>query len=321
MNLNHDEIIEAVKKALDEQSEYKELTVEDCLKHIENFILTGLTGEFSGKPWSHRYGAMQELYGSKYFDEATELGFKDKPLSIEAIRKTLNHYQRGFTEKHCRFSFLSGFFKHLIKLGLLSKSRLSELYEVKPKRNKPPKRKTITDEEIKLILKTVNECPYTEPYDKELFITTVNSAINLGIRIGELCKIELNDIDFTKRELTIPEPKGGKSFTKGFNIETYNLWNKWLKIRTKTESLKLFVLENGKPLTRDTLIQRFRRVSKKLGIDASFHSFRRKYITDMLQSGKSLVDVSLAVNHSSQRMTEQYCIANVQKSIENQKNW
>jgi len=81
------------------------------------------------------------------------------------------------------------------------------------------------------------------------------------------------------------------------------------------------VLENGKPLTRETLIQRFRRVTKKLGLDTGFHAFRRRYISRHLQDGKSLVDVSLAVNHRSPRMTEQYLIPDVQKSIKEQKQW
>jgi site-specific recombinase XerC len=123
------------------------------------------------------------------------------------------------------------------------------------------------------------------------------------------------------QELYIPRAKGGFDFTKGLTSKAVNIIQKYLQARPKTESLNLFVLENGKPLTRETLIQRFRRVTKKLGLDTGFHAFRRRYISRHLQDGKSLVDVSLAVNHRSPRMTEQYLIPDVQKSIKEQKQW
>jgi site-specific recombinase XerC len=319
--VNDHEIIEAVKKALEEKSKYTEPSISEASKHISNFIEAGLSGELTGKPWSKRYSEMQGEYLLRYLKEAQQLGFEKNPLAAYIISKTLNYRQNGYSEKHCRMSAIISFVKYFIKEGLLPKSKLEEIYEVKPKRNKPPKRKSIKQDEVNKIIESVSKCKFTSCYDKKLLITAIESANNLGIRIGELCKIQINHIDFQTRELSIPEAKGNREFTKGFNLKVHTLWQEWIALRPKTESLNLFVLENGKPLTRDTLIQRFRRVSKKLGIDASFHSFRRKYISELLQSGKSLVDVSLAVNHASPRMTEQYLIPDIRRSIENQKTW
>lgn len=321
MATNHNQIIEAVKKALGEETHFKEPTCEELKALIPDFIEAGLSGELTGKSWSPRYGGMNEYYIKKSLDEATALGFGLNPLEPKSVRKTLNANKRSVTEKRNRHAADVGCVKFLIQQGKLPISRLEEIRALRPQRSSPVKKRFIIIEEINQIISHVDNCKFTDDYDKKLLITVIEIAEETGLRIGEICAIKISDLNLKERELYIPRAKGGSDFTKGLTVRAVTIIEKYLAIRPKTESLNLFVLDNGKPLSRDTLIQRFRRVTKKLGLDTSFHAFRRRYISRHLQDGKSLIDVSLAVNHKSPRMTEQYLIPDVRRSIEEQKKW
>lgn len=321
MAVDHTQIIEAVKEALARKANFKEPTCADIKALIPDFIEAGLSGELTGKSWSPRYGVMNEYYIKKYLDEAFVLGFGPNPLLPKAIRKTLNANKRSVTEKRNRYASAIAYTNFLVLQGKLPKSRMQEIRTLRPQRNSPVKKRFITREEIDRIKSQTWNCKFTNNYDKELLITVIEIAEETGLRIGEISAIKISDLNLKERELYIPRAKGGSDFTKGLTVRAVTVIETYLAIRPKTESLSLFVLDNGKPLSRDTLIQRFRRVTKKLGLDTSFHAFRRRYISRHLQDGKSLIDVSLAVNHKSPRMTEQYLIPDVRRSIEEQKKW
>jgi len=317
--LNEHQLTNAIKEALEKQNSFKEPTKKYIEAHIEAFVQAGINGSITNREWSPRYAEMQKYYAEKYLSEVDdEIEFPLLPISIKRI---INKNQKSFTEKNCRFVAMSSLVTYFTSLGLLPQSRISAIREAKPKRSKPVKKRFITREQVDLIIKTITNCPSTLSYSRVLLKAVIESAYELGIRISELCSIKISDIDFDKQEIFIPKAKGNKSFTKGFNNRLKNILLEYLNTRPRTECLNLFVLDNGKSLTRDTLIQRFRRITKKLGLDTSFHAFRRNYITRHLQDGKSLIDVSIAVNHFSPRMTEQYLVPDIQKSIQEQKQW
>lgn len=319
--MNSEQIIEAVKKALEEKTSFQEPSCSDIQALITDFIEAGLSGELTGKAWTNRYGEMHEYYLNRYLKEARVLDFEFNPLEPIAVRKILNSNKRSVTEKRNRYASVIALTNFLVLQGKLPKSRIEVIRSLRPQRNVPVKKKFITREEIDLIITHIKSSRFTNNYDAKLLITVIETAEETGLRIGEICSIKLSDLKLEKQELYIPRAKGGFDFTKGLTIEITKILARYLIVRPVTESLNLFVLSNGKPLTRETLIQRFRRITKKLGLDTSFHAFRRRYITRHLQDGKSLVDVSLAVNHKSPRMTEQYLIPDVQRSIEAQKHW
>lgn len=321
MQVDEKEIIDALKIALDSKSNFEEPSVDSTMSQISDFIEAGLSGELTSKEWSPRYGDMNRLYLTKYLNEAQAQGFKQNPLAPAAVRKTLNANKRSVTEKRNRHASIAAYANFLFLQGELPESRLKEIKALRPKRSVPVKKRLITREEIDQIISHVKACKFTSDYDKNLLITVIETADETGLRIGELCSIQLSHINLEKRELYIPRAKGGFDFTKGLTNKNIEVLQDFRKIRPKTENLNLFVLSNGKPLLRDTLIQRFRRVTKKLGLDTSFHAFRRRYISRHLQDGKSLIDVSIAVNHKSPRMTEEYLIPDVQRSISAQKQW
>jgi integrase/recombinase XerD len=314
-------IIDLVTKALKEEEMKAEPSVDFIRKRIPDFIEAGLSGELTGKSWSYRYCQMQRYYLDKYLQEAIALGLELNPIEPRSVRKILNSNKRSVTEKRNRYASIKSFVDFLVLHGKLPKSRSAEIQSLRPKQSAPFKKRFISKEDLDLINQNIRSSKYTNEYDKELLITVIKLVDETGLRIGEISSIKLCDLNLENSELYIPRAKGGFDFTKGLNDEAINSIKQYLKVRPKTENLNLFVLDNGEPVKRDSLIQRFRRITKKLGLDTSFHAIRRRYITRHLQDGKSLVDVSLAVNHKSPRMTEQYLIPDVRRSIEAQKKW
>jgi integrase len=321
MKVDTNELIKALTKVLEPKSSAIEPTVRSIKLQIEDFIETGLSGELTGKEWSERYSSMQRYYLSRFLNESTALGFESNPIEPSSVRKVLNTNKKSTTEKRNRHAAIVAYTNFLIIQNKLPEARLDEIKDLRPIRGKPVNKRFITREDLDQINNHVINCKFTKDYDKNLLLTIIEIAEETGLRIGELCAIKLCDIDFKNQELYIPRAKGGSDFTKGLTLKATRVLENYLLKRPTTESLELFVLDNGKPLTRETLIQRFRRITKKLGLDTSFHAIRRRYITRHLQDGKSLVDVSIAVNHKSPRMTEQYLIPDVQRSIEAQKQW
>ncbi|MGX7245548.1 tyrosine-type recombinase/integrase [Enterococcus quebecensis] len=179
-----------------------------------------------------------------------------------------------------------------------------------------PKRKTVQALSIKDQAKLVKEINTSQKF------FSIMLALQTGLRIGEICGLKWEDIDFENNTLFVnrtvlriqTEDKSGR---KTEIIEVTPKSNNSQRKIPIVESLKKQLLELQKVSTSDyvisnkhkaleprTIAYRFQIIRKKIGLENfSFHSLRHTFATRCLEAGGNIATISSLLGHSSTKMT------------------
>lgn len=161
----------------------------------------------------------------------------------------------------------------------------------------------LSNEQYETIIKTIrNGFPNHLPNIRIATALTVQA--NLGLRIGDVVKLKLNDIirDGERYRLDIIEEKTGKKRTFTVPLEVYTF-------------LKIYTLENNiKPsarifqITVRAIQKHLKKACEYLGYEnISTHSFRKYFATKAYNSaGKDIRLVQELLQHSSVTTTQRY---------------
>jgi site-specific recombinase XerD len=136
----------------------------------------------------------------------------------------------------------------------------------------------------------------------ELFLQT-------GIRIGELAKLEIEDLelDSASPTLTIKPSEGAVARTIPLNKSAIEAVRKYHEVRPKTQNKALFVTKTGKPLLIRNIRTAIDRYFRLAGIkEAKVNDLRHTWIAHHLQSGTSLLLISKLAGHKRVSTTERY---------------
>lgn len=146
--------------------------------------------------------------------------------------------------------------------------------------------------------------------DKRLY-SIVELLLQTGIRIGELTRIDLSDLEIednsNPKTLTIKAFASHPSRVIPLNNSAVEAIKIYLEIRPETESDALFITKTGNPLLVRNIRTSIDRAFKKAGIkDAKVNDLRNTFIAHHLSKGTSLVAVSKLVGHKRISTTEKY---------------
>ncbi|MGX7149542.1 tyrosine-type recombinase/integrase [Enterococcus ureasiticus] len=147
-------------------------------------------------------------------------------------------------------------------------------------------------------------------------------ALETGMRIGEICALKWEDIDFessvltvqrTKQRIALPSSSGQRTKIIETPPKTVNA-NRIIpltkKIKTallhwKKQAISTYVVTSeGHSIEPRTISYRFERVKKKLGlINVSFHALRHTFATRCVELGVNIAAISSLLGHSSIKLT------------------
>jgi len=134
---------------------------------------------------------------------------------------------------------------------------------------------------------------------------------NTGMRIGELCNLKLDDVDWNKNELIVTG-KGQK--TRIIPVKDYvlhgtqhpSLINYVRNHRYKTHASYIFTQKTGK-ITEAQARKDIKAVSRKAGMGWIHpHSLRHFYATNLLRHGIHVKIVQILLGHSNIKTTSRY---------------
>lgn len=221
-------------------------------------------------------------------------------------------------------SVLGGAFKYaVVPAGLIKQNPMLNVsvpsydtYEDRKKETESEnKTSTLSADEIKEIFDRF-------PEDSNLYLP-IQIAYHTGMRGGEVCALQWNDIDFNNKIIHVKHTlvnKGrgifelGPTKTKGSKRDILmgdtliNILKKW---RTKQKENRLsygsyytlsdFVCtkENGTPITTNSIKYLSRIVNYELKINFNFHMFRHTHATMLVASGASFKDIQARLGHSN----------------------
>lgn len=147
-------------------------------------------------------------------------------------------------------------------------------------------------------------------------------ALETGMRIGEICALKWEDIDFessilrvqrTKQRISLPSSTGQRTKIVETKPKTTNA-NRSIPLSVKVKNALLqwkeqsvseyVIASEGHSLEPRTISYRFERIKRKIGLDnISFHALRHTFATRCVELGVNIAAISSLLGHSSIKLT------------------
>lgn len=166
---------------------------------------------------------------------------------------------------------------------------------------------TLSEEDVKKLLRAPNLGLPSGVRDRAVLEVFYSAAL----RLSELAHLEVRDLDFARRTVTVRRGKGGKARVVPLG-ETAIAWlRRYLKEvrpRFSGKSEALWIGQTGKPVTAYWIQVKVRRLGQKakIGKPVTPHTLRRTCATHLLASGASAWAVRDILGHADFRTLGRY---------------
>ncbi len=188
------------------------------------------------------------------------------------------------------------FFKFLKTSGLISSDPADNLEHPKFE-NKPPRILT------KLEYRSLRDAARADTR----ILAVIELLLQTGIRIGELAKLRVEDLDLENLSLHVPPFEDTRERTIPLNKAAAEAIKNYLPKRTKTPNHALFVTKTGRPLLIRNIRTAIDRYFKVAGIKgAKVNDLRHTWVAFQLQAGVPMTMVSKLAGHKRLSTTEKY---------------
>ena len=138
-------------------------------------------------------------------------------------------------------------------------------------------------------------------------LAVIEILLQTGIRIGELAKLSVADLDLDNLTLHVPPFEDTRERTIPLNKSAADAVRNYLPLRPKTPNHALFVTKTGRPLLIRNIRTAIDRYFKLAGIkDAKLNDLRHTWVAFQLQAGVPMTMVSKLAGHKRLSTTEKY---------------
>ncbi len=250
----------------------------------------GVIRQFAEYVWVRRHKDPRKLV---IYDKDLQKARLDTDVSVSPVlvQDYLSHITslRTYRPKtlHRILSTLSSFYRFLILQGIVD---VNPLTTVERPRIKQEELIYLKHNQVIRLLESIED-----PRDR-LIVRTIYAT---GVRVSELCSINIENIDFEDHTIKI-QGKGGKIRTVFIDDESLSEIRRFIDDRTEGP---LFPGQQGKHLSARTVQHIFRQYTPK-GITP--HKIRHSYASELYRRSKNLRVVQENLGHSSIKTTEIY---------------
>lgn len=224
-------------------------------------------------------------------------------ITTDDLRAYLNDYQLSsgaskVTVDNIR-RILSSFFSWLEDENHIIKSPVRRIHKVKTGKTV---KETYSDEALEIM---------RDHAETTRDLAIIDLLASTGMRVGELVKLNRDDIDFQNRECVVTG-KGDKQRKVYFDARTKIHLQRYLKERTDTDTaLFVSLLAPHSRLGISGVESRLRRLGRKLNMSRVHpHKFRRTLATMAIDKGMPIEQVQHLLGHQSLDTTLQYAMVN-----------
>ena len=207
-----------------------------------------------------------------------------------------------------KLSSLRSFYLYLLKIGEIQVSPLETIPSLK---FYAEKQIPISEEEMEN-LGEILESESGNSLEK-LIIETLYQT---GMRKSELCNILLEQVDFSKSEISI-KGKGNKQRVVPISENLLKQMREYMVIRKPNEDsgIYFFVRENGKKLSEKFVYSVVNRYLSLITLKKkkSPHILRHSFATHVLNNGAEISKVKKILGHSSLASTQVYTNGNIEQ--------
>lgn len=278
--------------------------VEDTDIHISEFTNIELINKFiaakeiegcSERTTKYYYATLIKM-DSMISKNVTHLTTDDLRMYLTEYQK-INNCSKASIDNIRRN--LSSFFSWLEEENYILKSPMKRIHKIKTDK---VIKETYSDETLELLRDNCNNL-------RDLAIIDLLSST--GMRVGELVRLNINDIDFENRECVV-FGKGNKERPVYFDARTKIHLRNYINSRDD-DNVALFVSLDAPHdrLNISGVEIRLRQLGKKLGINKVHpHKFRRTVATKAIDKGMPIEQVQSLLGHSQIDTTMHYAMVN-----------
>lgn len=270
-------------------------TQEDSIDLIQLFLAAKRVEGCSDKTIKY--------YDSTIRNAVSKIGKDIVQVSTDDLRIYLDDYQvtsniSKVTVDNIR-RILSSFFSWLEDEDYILKSPVRRIHKVKTCKTV---KETYSDEDLELMR---DECDGAR--DRAI----IDLLASTGMRVGELVKLNIKDVDFQRRECIVLG-KGNKQRKVYFDARTKLHLKKYLDTRDdNNEALFVSLQRPYNRLLISGVEIRLRELGEKLNISKLHpHRFRRTLATTAIDKGMPIEQVQKLLGHQSIDTTLQYSMVN-----------
>jgi site-specific recombinase XerD len=164
-----------------------------------------------------------------------------------------------------------------------------------------PLPKHLKDAQVKLFI----DLP-KKPRDQAMFLLMLRS----GLRVEEVAKLTIDDIDIKRQIILVQDGKGSKGRLAYVSGDAMKALVAYLKIRFASPARKVFLVEKGpyrgQPISVRGIQKRMEYYAKKSGLEISCHHLRHTMATQVLNAGLQLETLQDLLGHSAVTTTQRY---------------
>lgn len=307
------------------KGEMNTILTENQMKMLEQVLTKHLSGVITDETEQKEVELLPAFIAAKRVEGCSEKSLRyyestirnmldaiskpEKQITTEDLRSYLDTYQRRGTISKVTLDnvrrILSSFFSWLEDEDYIVKSPVRRIHKVKTGKTV---KETYTDESLELMR---DHC------DNPRDLALIDLLASTGIRVGELVKLNRDDVDFENRECIV-FGKGNKERKVYFDARTKIHLQKYLANRTDdNEALFVSLIKPFERLQISGVEIRLRKIGRELGIHKTHpHKFRRTLATMAIDKGMPIEQVQQLLGHQSIDTTLQYAMVN-QANVKN----
>lgn len=264
---------------------------------------------FSILKYAHCLGMFLEYLKGKGIDEIRKVGKPELGRYVVALN------QKGYSAQYVASNIraMRAFFRYLKKTGMVFYDLSASLKE--PKIPKQLPKEPLKPLEVKKMLEAPDLRTPQGLRDRAILETFYSS----GIRLQEMARLTLLDLDLDNGFLTVREGKGGKDrivplghhachFILNYLETVRPLWAK-RGPQNEVRSNNVWLGRRGNPLDKLGIGWMVRQYGRRAGIDRPVtpHAFRRTLAVELIRNQCDFLAVKDILGHSKSETTLQYC--------------
>ena len=315
------EIIEEIEQSLlsyldNAQMEILHKILNRCFENVEINIKDNKVVdicEYSNDELIKKFISAKEIEGcskrtTKYYESTllkmnSEVDKGITHLTTDDLRMYLTEYQKVNNCSKASIDNirrnLSSFFSWLEEENYILKSPMKRIHKIKTDK---VIKETYSDETLELLR---DNCSCLRD------LAIIDILASTGMRVGELVKLNINDIDFENRECVVLG-KGNKERPVYFDARTKIHLKNYLNSRNDSNQALFVSLDEPHTRLNISGIEiRLRYLGKRLGISRVHpHKFRRTMATKAIDKGMPIEQVQSLLGHSQIDTTMHYAMVN-----------